>query len=356
MKAKILLISVICLAFFAGCNSSDDDISYVAPKINNVIKSDWTDTITTGEFKDWITLLGDNFVDVKSIYVNDVEIVLEDTYVKKTEITFQIPDAIPEKITNTITVKTEGGTATIPFIVNIPAPIVVPARSASWLFDDSSNLLKADVGEALSTGWRENVSPKVTHIPSPNGMTGFSSIDGPEVQAKNKAVNVDKWYFFLANHGINPNRGGTRVNEYTIMIDFRVPVLGVWYTFLQTDPYNNDSDGEIFINKSGAIGSSVTGYSSSGVTVNKWQRLVVSVKLGDKGWINYYLNGNQVLGVTDMSKFPIDVARYSLDSKFVLFGDNDGDDAAIDIAEVATWNVALNADQVTKLEEQMNKR
>lgn len=354
MKAKILLISLLCLPIFMACKS-DDAVVPGTPVMNYVVTADRTDTITSASFKDWITILGDNFVNVKSIHVNDVEIALKDSYIKKNEITFQIPPTTPDTITNLITLQTSNGVATMPFTINIPAPIVVPNRTASWLFDDPSNLLKADVGQDLVTGWRENVSPRVTHIPSPNGMTGFTSIAGPSIPANNKAVTVDKWSFFVANHGISPNGGGKRVNVYTLMIDFRVPKLGVWYTFLQTTPTDSD-DGDIFINTSGAIGSSATGYSTSGVTANTWQRLVVSVKLGDKGWMKYYLNGNLVLSDTDMTKFPIDVARYSLDSKIILFGDDDGDDAAIDVAEVAMWNVALDGDQVAKLETLMNAR
>ncbi len=354
MKTKNLLILILCLPLFVACKSNDTAAPGI-PIMRYVVTSDRADTITSASFKDWITILGDNFADVKSIHVNSVNIALKDSYITKNEITFQIPATTPDTINNLITLQTSNGVATLPFTVNIPKPIVVPARTASWLFDDPTNLLKADIGQDLETGWRENVSPRVTHIPSPNGMTGFTSITGPSIPANNKAVTVDKWRFFVANHGISPNGGGTRVNEYTLMIDFRVPALGVFYTFLQTNPADSD-DGDIFINKSGAIGCGATGYSTSGVTANKWQRLVVSVKLGNKGWIKYYLDGNLVLDDEDMTNFQIDNARYSLAPQIILFGDDDGDDAAIDVAEVGMWNLALDGDQVEKLETMMNSR
>lgn len=354
MKTRNLLILVLWLPLIISCKSSDDPAPG-NPIMKYVVTSDRTDTITSASFKDWITILGDNFVDVKSIHVNDVEITLKDSYITKNEITFQIPEVTPKVINNLITLQTSNGVTTLPFIVNVPKPIVVPDRTASWLFDDPANLLKADIGQNLETGWRENVSPRVTHIPGPSDMTGFTSINGPSIPTNNKAVTVDKWHFLVANHGISPNGGGTRVNEYTLMIDFRVPALGAFYTFLQTNPADTD-DGDIFINRSGAIGSGATGYSTSGVTANTWQRLVVSVKLGDKGWIKYYLDGKLVLDDEDMSKFQIDNSRYSLAPKIILFGDDDGDDAAIDVAEVAMWNVALSEKQIEKLETTMNLR
>ncbi|MCI1778763.1 MAG: hypothetical protein LKI53_02270 [Bacteroidales bacterium] len=346
-KIKIFLPVIVFAISICSCKK-DNKESYGSPVINYVITSNWSDTITSGSFEDWITLLGDNFVNVKSLYINDLSVNLPEAYITPKEITFQIPDSIPNVINDLIKVETDEGVAQISFKVNVPPPVIIPERTASWLFDDPSDLLKAETGSSLVSGWRENVSPRVTHIPSPNAMTGFTSIDGPETPSGNKALRIGKWYFLVADLGINPNGGGKRINDYTIMIDFRVSSLGKWYTFMQSDLTNN-SDGEIFINTSGAIGNATTGYSSSGVTAGKWQRLVISVKLGEGGWLKYYLDGENILDDEDMSKFPIDAARFSLDSKVVLFGDNDGDDGDMDVAEVAAWDVALDEKQVSKL-------
>jgi hypothetical protein len=346
MKTKKILALILCIPILMSCKGGDNAVSGI-PVIKCVVSAGSSDTITSAAYNDWITIVGNNFVNVKSIYVNDVEISPQKLYLTKNEITFQIPSTTPGKVNNLITIQTNSGTATLPFTVILPAPIVVPDRVASWLFDDPSNLLKASVGQDLKTGWRENAS--VTHIPSPNVMTGFTPISGPDND--NKALTVDKSYFLVANHGISPNGGGTKVNEYTLMIDFRAPVLGTWYTFMQTNPAD-DSDGDIFINKTGGIGRGVTGYSNSGMVIaNTWQRLVVSVKLGSKGWIKYYIDGSLVLNITDMTNFQIDDNSYSLGPQLLLFADNDGDDANIDVAGVAMWNVALNESQVEKIGE-----
>ncbi len=144
------------------------------------------------------------------------------------------------------------------------------------------------------------------------------------------------------SHGISANGGGLLVNEYTIQIDFKVAGIGSWYTFLQTNPLNSD-DGEGFINTNGNIGLQATGYSSYAVSAGEWYRLVISVNNGTH--YRYYLDGQLLL---DGTAQVID-DRFSLENIVLLFGDNDGDDGEIDVAEVAIWDKPLTTYQVQNL-------
>jgi hypothetical protein len=142
--------------------------------------------------------------------------------------------------------------------------------------------------------------------------------------------------YFIAKHGIIPV-GTTRINEYTLLFDFRQPVTGQWYTFYQTD-LANTSDGEAFIRpNNNTIG--VGDYSPSPVPMDlEWHRLVITCKLPN--FYKYYIDG--------VFWFELGTSRLTVDDRFsldaaglLLFGDNDGDDAEIEVAEVTIWDQAL---------------
>ncbi|MDR2626507.1 MAG: Ig-like domain-containing protein, partial [Dysgonamonadaceae bacterium] len=257
---------------------------------------------------------------------------------------FGIVRSIEEGSCN-ITVKQGTFSKVIP--VTVVDPIQVPAKKAHWKFEDA-DIRTATIGQALVYGKRIDGSPRTTELPTTD-LSGFTPIAGPK--SDNKAVHVSQWYFFQAAHGIPAgNGGGTKVNEYTIMFDFRIPQTG-WHCFLQTAPNNND-DGDLFTNGSGKVGVGSTGYSADAVPAGEWHRLVASVKSGE--FINYYLDGTLIhtlsAGGKSIEDFPIDGHRFVLEDKIVLIGDEDGEDGDMDVSEIALWEQALDANQVKKLE------
>jgi hypothetical protein len=193
-----------------------------------------------------------------------------------------------------------------------------------WKFDDSNDFTKAEVGNSLTLVG-----------------TGVHKANGPD--ASNGAVTVDKKTYFEVDHGIAVKSGASYVNDYSLVIDFKIPAVGTWYNFYQTDP-TNTSDGDCFINTSGHIGTYITGYSSLAVSSDKWYRLVISASLNNS--YNYYLDGS-FIHATD-NKQTAD-GRFSLDKKFLLFADDDGDDGTLDIAEVSLYDGALTDAQVAAL-------
>jgi uncharacterized protein YjdB len=207
---------------------------------------------------------------------------------------------------------------------------------ASWHFDDPDNIRKASLGANLE---EKNESPQGTGDPC-------RSVDGPT--ATDLAVVVPKFSYFIARHGIAANGGGSRVNEYTLMIDFKVSEVGRYYALLQTD-LTNMSDGEIFINPAAQIGIT-TGYYSPGGSVEPeiWYRWLVSVKCGES-W-KEYLNGKLLhTAVPEDDKLNLD-NRMSLDPEgIVLFGDEDGEENDITISAVAIWDRALNDGEIASL-------
>ena len=196
-------------------------------------------------------------------------------------------------------------------------------KVGSWKFDDAADMLKADVGSPLVlTGTQESVA-------------------GPE--SGNLATKIGVGSYLQSTHGILLNGEETLVNEYSIVMDFSVPNIGVWHSFFQTDP-TNTSDGELFThNSDNSIGTSQTGYSTEFISANNWYRMVISVKNGS--FFKVYLNGELWI---DAPGQEID-DRYGLMSSLLFFGDDDAEDGEIICSEISLYEVALTMEEVTAL-------
>lgn len=207
-------------------------------------------------------------------------------------------------------------------LINLAAIAQVPERKGWWKFDDPANLLKAEIGASLEI------------------IGTQQSVEGPI--AGNKATQIDPGNFLIMNHGIAANGGGTKVNDYSIQIDFKVPEIGIWHSFFQTDPANS-GDAELFTSTANSIGISEIGYSPKGIADNTWYRMIVSVKSGE--FFKVYVNG--VLWLDGVGRLPDD--RFSLASSLLMFADNDAEDGTIICSELAIWNVPLDAAQALSL-------
>jgi len=194
----------------------------------------------------------------------------------------------------------------------------------AWEFDDPANLLKASAGNDLVLAGQ--------HIAIP----GIGAGDG--------AARIGIGSYYRCQHGIAPNGGGGFVNEYTLLFDFRIPRLGPWYCFFQTNPANAN-DGDCFVRASdGAIGVGQTGYSGARAQPGVWQRLLVSVDHAT-GVYHIYLDGDWILDGAPQS---ID-GRFALDPTMLFFADDNGEDASIDVTRIAVFNRALTASEAVTL-------
>lgn len=191
-----------------------------------------------------------------------------------------------------------------------------------WKFDDPGNLTVA------VPGYGNDLELIGTH----------EAISGPT--AGNGAVRIGVGSYYKLTHGIAPNGGGTMVNEYSLMFDFKVSNIGIWHTFFQTNTDVLADDGDYFKNTTGHLGTFVLNYSGFAVEADTWYRMILSIKNGTH--YRSYIDGALII---EHVAQPID-DRWGLAEYFYLFGDNDGDDGSIDIAEVAMWDHALTADEI----------
>ena len=205
-----------------------------------------------------------------------------------------------------------------------------PSLKGRWTFDHAANLVQASLGN--------NLLLQGTHI----------AISGPTLS--DSAVRIGPGSYYHCYHDIAANGSGTPqfVNQYSILIDFRIPQLGQWYTFFQTN-YQNSNDGEAFINTSGQIGVGATGYSSFTVIPGEWYRLVISADLGNH--YDYYIDGQLILsGGAQLADDRFALYPLANANDVLFFADDNGEDNLIDIAQIAIFDTSLTSSEISGLQ------
>ncbi len=202
--------------------------------------------------------------------------------------------------------------------------------------------------------WEFNgTNPNSATIGAPLEIFG-SAQDAAGITPEDGAMNIGEDSYYICTHGLAPNGGGTKVNEWTLLIDFSYPPSSLsdppsgYNDFFQLDPTNAD-DADWTINSSGAIGIGAVGYSSAyGYTTkpNTWYRMVVVVDNGVRH--DLYVDGVEIFKGNQQG---VD-GRFCLADKILLFAagyNQDGDDAPINVSNVAIWDVPLSADEILTL-------
>ena len=197
-----------------------------------------------------------------------------------------------------------------------------------WTFDDPEN---------LTTGLSGNNLELVgSHL----------AVEGPE--PGDGAVNIGAGSYYNCIHDIPANGGSTDwVNDYTLVIDVKIPQINQWYCFFQTN-YANSNDGDWFIHPNGTVGVGDTDYSSESIIPNEWYRLAISVNLGEH--YNYYLDGQPLLDGGPQN-FDGRFSIYSAENEnsVLFFADNNGEDNAFDIANIMLYDTDLTESEIAEL-------
>ncbi|WP_346190067.1 cadherin domain-containing protein [Rubritalea halochordaticola] len=209
-----------------------------------------------------------------------------------------------------------GKTATGVTVIEVIDPV---DPVAVWKFDDSQDLTKASIGTDLQL------------VGSHQTTAGIDGNDG--------AVRIGQGSHYIATHGIAANGGGTKVNEYALLMDVKAPATstGTWRAFFQTDT-TNSNDGDCFIRSSNeTIGVSTTGYSSWSMPADTWVRLAVVVD--NDSFYRIYVDGNLILNGNTQT---LD-GNYALDSVLRFFADNNGEDHDLDVSAIRMYDQPLSA-------------
>ena len=124
------------------------------------------------------------------------------------------------------------------------------------------------------------------------------------------------------------------------MWDIRATDLTNYSPLLQND-LTNTKDGSLFI-KNGQVGLNASGLGYNGsLTTGKWHRVLFVV---ESNYGTVYIDGVKVGKSTSSSE-----QHWQLSTGALFFADNDGEEKAIETAEIRFWNVALTAEQANQL-------
>ncbi len=220
-------------------------------------------------------------------------------------------------------------------------PTLAPAASlvGLWEFDDPGNLGKATFGADLAIN---GASPAHHASLADDGATSLSGVI-TTVQGTNATTPAFNSYLIAANP-IGGNGGGAFTNAYSLLFDVFTPAgdgRSAYRSLFQTSPANTN-DGDLFIHPNSSLGVGALSYQGT-VEAGQWTRIVLSVELGVQN--TAYLNG---VALPNFNADGVD-GRFSLESSFLLFGDEDGENPSLNVGAVAFFNGALTADEVTAL-------
>lgn len=121
MKQKALFS--IALAAAAICACQPQTVDTPAPVITMVASASDTDTpVTEVSLNESIAVFGENFVSVKSININTVDVDVRTAYVTATRIDFVVPRVIPENPNNKLVIATASGT--VEYDIDVVLPVL----------------------------------------------------------------------------------------------------------------------------------------------------------------------------------------------------------------------------------------
>lgn len=94
------------------------------PTISSVTTADRANSIIEGNYNQYVIIKGQNLCNLKKFSFNDIEVSVDQLYANNNELMVKIPNKVPDKLTNTITLETSSGTAQYNFKINIP-PVTI---------------------------------------------------------------------------------------------------------------------------------------------------------------------------------------------------------------------------------------
>ena len=196
--------------------------------------------------------------------------------------------------------------------------------TGQWDFDSGN--LNATVGAPL------------TYLDGANGLTatgtqfglcsqlGVPLIGGVDAKVMRVPGDLKREIGYVMTHGIAPNGGGTKVNQFTIVYDLYVDVTGPGAaSLLQISSLNNTDDGDLFW-QGNNFGQGTGGYNGRGTfTAGAWHRVVAAYDLAaNPPVVTKYVDGIKQDDWT--AGQGLDLPRRALQPTAVLFGDGDQDE------------------------------
>jgi hypothetical protein len=236
------------------------------------------------------------------------------------------------------TVVVNNGTSSVtssPASTLVVTPTPVARVMGQWDFNQGD--LRATLGQPLA--YFDSLVQADVSFGSTTSF-GISDIGGQATDVMYWSTLSPSTGGFVMTHGMAPNGGGSRVNQYTVIMDLLYPGDSSGYRALwQTDP-SNTTDADLFLNSANGIGISQT-YDGA-VTPDAWHRIVFTVDLTSRE-LGKYIDGTNMVATSDGTQpFGPHTAQYlsqstdtnnggavdmrwSLGPTALLFADNDNE-------------------------------
>jgi hypothetical protein len=157
----------------------------------------------------------------------------------------------------------------------------------------------------------------------------ISDINGQVAQVMKVPGELTRQLGYVMTHGISPNGGGTRVNQYTLSMDVYVDTAGPGAaSLLQISSLNNTDDGDLFW-QGNQFGQGTGGYNGTGqFTAGSWHRIAAAYdEAATPPVVTKYVDGIKQDDWT--ANQGLDNPRRALQAMAILFGDGDQDERRV---------------------------
>ncbi len=210
------------------------------------------------------------------------------------------------------------------------------AITGQWDFDNGD--LGATIGSSLQY---RGTSAGQTQFGTTTSF-GIASING-EVARVMRFPAASPTQGYCVVHGAAPNGGGSKVNQYTLIMDVLFPSGSTGYrAFWQTDT-NNTTDADLFVNGSNGIG--ISGVYDGDLSPDIWHRVAFGVDCSGAS-LSKYIDG-ALVGTQSLASGPD--GRWSLDPLALLFTDEDGETGVGYVNSIQFHDRVLNSSEIAML-------
>ena len=207
-------------------------------------------------------------------------------------------------------------------------PGEVPATNVTGQWDFDAGNLSATVGRALEYfDGADGDTKNKTEFGTASSF-GIANIDGQDVNVMKVPGDLSNKIGYKMFHGIAPNGGGTKVNQYTLIYDVMIAPAGPGAaSMIQIDDLNNTSDGDLFW-QGNNFGQGANGYNGTSIfTPDSWHRVAISVDLTQNpGVISKFVDG---VKQDDWKPGDRLDGRRALQDYAILFADGDQDERRV---------------------------
>ena len=224
-------------------------------------------------------------------------------------------------------------------------PQTIPNSNVTGQWDFTGGNLNATIGADLQ--YLDGTSGTTAAATQFGTCTSFSipTINGVDAKVMfvpgGAGVQGNNNFGYIMSHGIAPNGGGLKVNQYTVIWDMYY-AGGTLPLFNCQNTNNAGTDGSIFL-QNGQIGQGSGGYvMNHGNIGTGWHRVAMAVDLS-QNLITKWVDGVKAQDWVSSAN-GLDTARRAWQNTVLLFADGDGDDhnGAIYVRSIQVSNGKLS--------------